>query len=693
MPYSQEAQELEELLNQYRRTLYIVIDQIALLRGKAYASPAQINTLLELRSEIQGFKQRLRELGVEVEDKLYDQESKLDDLPYDKALGLSPEKDHKNRKIFVQHLRSSYQKILKRSTPAINLSFVGSLDESQDGSVVQRSLFDYFYKYKQQFVLLGPTGSGKTILLTQLALELLEEASQDEGKPVPVLFSLASWRPKQSLQDWMTRDLAGRLNTSPAQIKHFFDADLILPLFDDLDKIVDFQTRLDCAREVQAYQQNSRDLLHPMVLACREDTYRALDGFQLNAEVYIQVLSYSEIQSYLDTQNCSILLALLERQENLRTLAQNPLFLYILARDYNDLKINQSFRFSERDIIQELLANYLQERFSAADCREHPIEEMQAFLGWLAAAMIKQGNLQHFYLETLDGSWLPSKVWRISFLALKLLIFSLLGLSAIGLVYLVIGLLGLWLGFSWTLLGAGIALGLLLWLRLELEDRLVTERLDWSLRALRIEISTALKAGTITGLLTSAACLGFLPLLPALGFGMSAGLGIGFAMLLPHGLIREEQPAARKPNQKIINSGQNALLAWLIYALYSGVWLGLLIGVGVGLAYGWAIGLVSGAITGIVIGGLIGFFAGMLRYGGLAYLQHYLVRSLLTLSTPAPLRLLTWLQLAQQHELLIESEGGYRFQHELIQQQIAQLRQGPSQAPKEQEAQTEASPA
>lgn len=693
MPDSQEAQELEELLAIHRSVVEKSLKQIWAQGGKKQAQQALNYNLSEARVDIALIKQWLRGRSFAVEDKLFDQQSKLDDLPYDKVLELSPEKDRKNRKIFVQHLRSGYQKILKRSTPAINLSFVGSLDESQDGSVVQHSLFDYFYKYKQQFVLLGPTGSGKSILLTQLALDLLEEASQDEGKPIPVLFSLASWRPKQSLQDWMARNLAGRLNTSPAQIKRFFDADLILPLFDDLDKIVDFQTRLDCAREVQAYQKNSPDLRHPMVLACREDTYRALDGFQLNAEVYIQVLSYSEIHSYLHTQNCSILLALLDRQENLRTLAQSPFFLYILARDYTDLKINQSFRFSERDISQELLANYLQERFRAAHCREHPIEEMQAFLGWLAATMNKQGNLQHFYLETLDGSWLPSKVWRISFLALKLLIFSLLGLSAIGLVYLVIGLLGLWLGFSWTLLGAGIALGLLLWLRLELEDNLVTERLDWSLRALRIEISTALKAGTITGLLASVAGLGFLPPLPALGFGMSAGLGIGFAMLLPHGLIREEQPAARKPNQRIINSLHNALLAWLIYALYSAVWIGLLSGIVVGLAYGWAIGLVSGAITGVVIGGLIGFFAGMLRYGGLAYLQHYLLRSLLTLSTPAPLRLLTWLQLAQQHELLIESEGGYRFQHELIQQQMAQLGQGPSQAPKEQEAQTEASPA
>lgn len=708
MSNTQEAQELEQLLNQYRATLQIVLEQIALLGGKAYALPVQINTLQEQRSNIQATKQRLRQLGVAVQDHYYDQENKLENLPTKQpqpflyslfgftSPTFTPNKDFQNRQALIKHLRSGYQDILSKASPIIPLSLLGHAKQIKHTPPTQRSALEHFYHYDQQFVLLGPSGAGKSVLLTQLACDLLEEASQDETKPIPVIFSLASWRPKQSLQAWMLQDLAQRLNKDPAQIERFFDADLILPLFDDLDKIAGFDARLDCAKALQNYQRQSQDLSQPMALSCREDEYRGLDGLQLHAEVHIQTLDHSEVQAYLREQACTLLLELLERQEKLRTLAQSPLFLHILAQEYNDQKLNQSISFSGRDIGQELLETYIQERFSAAHCREHPIEEMQAFLGWLAAAMIKRDNQQHFYLENLDESWLPSKAWQIGFLALKVVIFSLLGLSAIGLVYLVIGLLGPWIKLGSTLVGAGLALGLLLWLRLELEDTLVTERLDWSWRALRLESSTALKAGAITGLLASAACLSFLSLGQALGFGMSAGLLMGLIMLLPHGLIKEEQTTARQPNQKISFSGQNALLAWLIFGLFNGFWLGLLSGVVVGLAYGWLIGLVSGTVTGLVAGGIIGFFAGMLRYGGLAYLQHYLVRCLLALSTPAlPLRLITWLELAQSNNLLIRAEGGYRFQHELIQHAIARLEQnqsGPTQTTRR-KSQTETSPA
>jgi GTPase SAR1 family protein len=708
MSNTQEAQELEQLLNQYRSTLQIVLEQIALLGGKAYAFPAQIKTVEEQRSDIQATKQRLRQLGVVVQDHYYDQENKLENLPTKQSQPLllslfgfkpptfTPNKDLQNRQALIEYLCTNYQDALEIAKPNITLSLLGHAKQTKYTPPRQGSMREHFYKYKQQFVLLGPTGSGKTILLHQLARDLLEEAKQDETKPVPVIFSLANWRPKQSLQDWMLQDLAQRLNKDPAQIKRFFDADLILPLFDDLNSIARFEARLDCARELQSYQEKAHELRRPMVLACSEELYRDLDELQLHAEVRIQAVGAAEIETHLREHECKMLLQILERQENLQLVVQSPLFLHMLVQEYTDQKLSQSLSFSGRDIGQEILETCIQKRFSAAQSREHPIEEMQAFLGWLAAAMLKQGNRQHFYLEQLDGSWLPSKAWQLSFLGLKVLVLSLLGLSAVGLVYLVIGLLGLWLNLGWTLVGAGVALGLLLWLRLELEDMLVTERLDWSWRALRVESATALKAGAITGLLASVACLGFLSPLQALGFGMSAGLLMGMIMLIPHGLIKEEQPSARQPNQKISFSGHNALLAWLIFGSFNGLWIGLLVGIVLGLAYGWLIGLVSGAITGLVAGGLIGFFAGMLRYGGLAYLQHYLLRWILTLSTPAPLRLITWLELAQKHNLLIRAEGGYRFQHKLFQEQIARFGPegtAPKRAANEQESQSGVSPA
>jgi hypothetical protein len=60
-----------------------------------------------------------------------------------------------------------------------------------------------------RLVVLGEPGTGKTILLVRLVLDLLRRRVRGSGTPVPVLVSLASWNPDaQELYDWLERRLA-----------------------------------------------------------------------------------------------------------------------------------------------------------------------------------------------------------------------------------------------------------------------------------------------------------------------------------------------------------------------------------------------------------------------------------------------------------------------------------------------------
>ena len=53
-----------------------------------------------------------------------------------------------------------------------------------------------------RLVVLGEPGSGKTMLMVRLVLDLL--ARRSSGGPVPFLASAASWDPsRQDLQDWL----------------------------------------------------------------------------------------------------------------------------------------------------------------------------------------------------------------------------------------------------------------------------------------------------------------------------------------------------------------------------------------------------------------------------------------------------------------------------------------------------------
>ncbi|MFJ8531759.1 NACHT domain-containing protein [Streptomyces sp. NPDC093591] len=98
----------------------------------------------------------------------------------------------------------------------------------------------------QRLVVLGGPGSGKTMLLVRLLLDLMEGRSP--GTPVPVLFTLSSWDPAgQDLQSWLvdrllqdfeelaarSPDAFGGVSRAEALLAHR----LVLPLLDGFDEL------------------------------------------------------------------------------------------------------------------------------------------------------------------------------------------------------------------------------------------------------------------------------------------------------------------------------------------------------------------------------------------------------------------------------------------------------------------------
>jgi hypothetical protein len=151
-----------------------------------------------------------------------------------------------------------------------------------------------------RLIVLGEPGTGKTILMVRLVLELL--ARRAAGGPVPLLVSTASWNPAdQDLVSWLGGQLLidyPSLADTPAagpkeatQATALLASGLILPVLDGLDEIPE-QLRSSALSRIN-------DALRPgeqVVVTCRSSEYRNAVRPQSGAGVMLHAAAAVELR-------------------------------------------------------------------------------------------------------------------------------------------------------------------------------------------------------------------------------------------------------------------------------------------------------------------------------------------------------------------------------------------------------------
>ena len=100
-----------------------------------------------------------------------------------------------------------------------------------------QSITQIFHDVSEKLLVLGAPGSGKTILLLELANALLQEARDDKTKSVPVVLNLSSWSfGRRSLFDWLSDELKRNYGVDKRLANDLIGSDSIIYLLDGLMK-------------------------------------------------------------------------------------------------------------------------------------------------------------------------------------------------------------------------------------------------------------------------------------------------------------------------------------------------------------------------------------------------------------------------------------------------------------------------
>lgn len=469
-------------------------------------------------------------------------------------------------------------------------------------------------------LILGEPGSGKTVTLLDLALELLDEAEKadDLTTPIPVVFNLSSWAQKrQSLHDWLLDELDRTYSVPEKTAQYWLEADALILLLDGLDEVAAAH-RDACVEAINVYRQAHG--LTGITVCSRIKEYKTLTTrLNLTGAVVIQPLAVDQADRYLQKmgQELWTVRELLQEDDDLQKWVQSPLFLYVVAMAYRRLSLDE-LRREHNGSLERLYDRYVTQMLQRHRPYQKPLYSPEQTRKWLAylAGRLSERNLTVYYIEQMQPDWLGEQLNRQK----KDKIAK--ELKSLG------------------------------------EEEITIEDRQWSwlavMRWVKEKIKFVLFVGLIGGLVLG---------LPAgrnagLKAGLSVGLFTGLIVVLfgvlvggmEAGLVRGDVREHEKPNQGVRRSLMNGLL------------LGLLVGLLVALFGALAGGLLFGLIYGLIIVLSIVLFSGRNTY-----LRHFTLRRLMAYFDYLPWRLVPFLEYAKERLLLRRVGGGYVFIHRTLQ--------------------------
>lgn len=270
-----------------------------------------------------------------------------------------------------------------------------------------------------KLLILGAPGSGKTMMLLQLAEELVRRAEGNAAVPVPVLLNLSAWKQEfKDIPSWMVADLKLKYGVRQDIAKKWIEEGRVIPLLDGLDELMSNEQE-KCVLLLNIFLSTDWSGL-PLVVCSRVEEYESYKAkLGLNGSVTLKPLTNGQIQKFLLAANCEWLWTIIHNDSQIMDqtegLARSILMLTLLttfsdevfsAKSLVDASSNSEkvsilfdhfilLQLNRRHLRHTNMPNKIGNRKTFKD------NDVKKWLWWLAS-LLKKENQTEFFIENLQ---------------------------------------------------------------------------------------------------------------------------------------------------------------------------------------------------------------------------------------------------------------------------------------------------
>ncbi|MEL6656744.1 MAG: NACHT domain-containing protein [Bacteroidota bacterium] len=292
--------------------------------------------------------------------------------------------------------------------------FISAGFTSIPAAQVESEIVKIFEASLGRLLITGEAGGGKTCLLLQLALSIMEA----DKYAIPVVLDLIGWSPNNlSLRDWIYQTLSGRYGLSEKVLKNILFQTSAPILLDGLDEtsrkflFIHDPNDFEVYVLAKALMEHCKSPNAGFVITCREDYYMEINAdLPINLQVKLKPLTTEQIIEDLERfrnkePSTPHLIATIKRSKKIKKVVLNPFYLNIvqslfhLGYRFEDMDLRT---LSHKGLRKRILEIYVDRQLGGITEDNYLVKKRKKWLAFIASKIDRSLDRTYFELANLQ---------------------------------------------------------------------------------------------------------------------------------------------------------------------------------------------------------------------------------------------------------------------------------------------------